>query len=135
MIYVLNERFRYLKNANLIVPAPITDIKRPYNQADLLAQYISTRVGIEMEDILYKTPHDPQHKTPWENKEENIRGKIKCLKRIDGKRVLLIDDTYNTGNTAKECAQILRNMGAADVTGLMAVRTVDKSSLSRLGLL
>lgn len=135
MVYVLNERFKYLKNANLIVPAPITDTGRSYNQAYLLAQYISSEIGIELQDVLYKTPHNPQHKTPWRKKEENIKGKIKSLKRIDGERVLLIDDTYNTGNTAKECALILRNMGAVDVTGLMAVRTIDKSSMYRLGLL
>jgi len=128
MVYVLDNRYSYLKKMNLIVPMPSSDTSRPFNQAYLLAQYVSSKSGIELQNILYFIlPHEPQHNIAWEKKEINIKGKIGCKKRVDGKKILLIDDTYNTGNTARECAQVLRSMGAIDVNGLMAVRTIDKS--------
>jgi len=127
MVYVLNSRYSYLKKMNLIVPIPSSDTARPFNQAYLLAQYISNKIGIQLHNILYfKSSHRAQHKTAWKNKETNIIGNIGCKERVDGKKILLIDDTYNTGSTANECAKVLRRMGAIDVNGLMAARTIDE---------
>jgi len=96
-----------------------------------LAQYVSSKIRIELQDILYFIlPHEAQHNIALEKKEINIIDNIGCRKRVDGKKILLIDDTYNTGNTAKECANVLKNMGAIDVNGLMAVRTIDKSHMN-----
>lgn len=131
MVYILNDRFSYLKKIDLIVPIPSSDTSRQFNQAYLLAQYVSSKIRIELQDILYFIlPHEAQHNIALEKKEINIIDNIGCRKRVDGKKILLIDDTYNTGNTAKECANVLKNMGAIDVNGLMAVRTIDKSHMN-----
>ncbi len=128
MVYVLNNKYIDLKNMDLLIPIPSSDISRSYNQALMLAQYISSRIGTEIQDVLYFIePHKPQHTTSWRDKENNIRGKIGCRKRVDGRKILLVDDTYITGSTSKECARILRDMGAVEVNGLMAGRSIDKS--------
>lgn len=36
-------------------------------------------------------------------------------RKIQGKTVLLVDDVYTTGSTAKECSKLLLKMGAKDV--------------------
>ena len=36
-------------------------------------------------------------------------------KKLQGKTVLLIDDVYTTGSTARECTKILKQSGAKEV--------------------
>ena len=85
---------------DIIVPVPPGDSKRPYNQAALLAKYVSTNTGIHYKDILYKKEEfPPQHSVNSNSKENNIKGKIGCNEKIVGLKVLLIDDTYITGDT------------------------------------
>jgi predicted amidophosphoribosyltransferase len=53
MVYVINTRYQDLKKMDIIVPVPSGDTKRPYNQAALLAIYVSKNIGIPYKDILY----------------------------------------------------------------------------------
>ncbi len=50
---------------------------------------------------------------------ENAKGSFVPLrhhqKKLHGKTVLLVDDVYTTGSTAKECSRLLIKMGAKDV--------------------
>jgi predicted amidophosphoribosyltransferase len=43
---------------------------------------------------------------------------------VKGRRVVLIDDIYTTGATAKGCARILKRAGAAEVNVLCWARVV-----------
>jgi len=98
--YLIGCSYQYLKDFSLIVAAPPSDPNRGFNQAALLAQNISKRISIPFSDELYKkriTP--PQRLTPSEQKEENVRDKYGCKRRIDGERVLIIDDICTTRNT------------------------------------
>jgi predicted amidophosphoribosyltransferase len=45
--------------------------------------------------------------------------------RIEGRRVLLVDDVYTTGATLGACAQVLRRAGAAGVDALTFARVVE----------
>jgi phosphoribosylpyrophosphate synthetase len=42
--------------------------------------------------------------------------------RVEGKRVLLVDDTWTTGTSLQSAAAVLKNAGAASVTGLCVAR-------------
>lgn len=135
MVYVINNCYQYLKDVDIIVPAPVGNLKRGYNQAALLAKYVSENISVPCEDILYKKEeYPPQHDIPLHEKENIIRGKIGCREEITGKKVLLIDDTYVTGNTKNECVRALKDRGAGDIWGLVIGRSVDRSHMDSIGL-
>lgn len=130
MVYVINERYQYLREMDIIVSVPSGDAKRGYNQSELLARYVSEKIGIPCNDILYKKEeYIPQHLTPLESKENNIKNKIGCKEKIVGKNVLLIDDAYITGDTKNECARALKKCGAENITCLVIGRAVDKTNM------
>jgi len=130
MVYVINNRYQYLKKMDIIVPVPPGDSKRPYNQAALLAEYVSTYTGIHYKDILYKKKdYPPQHTVDSNSKEINVKGKIGCKEKITGLKVLLIDDTYITGDTKNECARALKECGALDIRCLVIGRSVDETHI------
>jgi len=136
MVYVINNHYQYLKDVDIIVPAPVGDVKRGYNQAALLAKYVSENISIPCKDILYKTEeYLPQHNmiTSLRKKENAIRGKIGCGEEITGKKVLLIDDVYVTGNTKNECVRALKDCGAGEILGLVIGRADDQSNREFVG--
>lgn len=131
MVWVINNRYQFLRNMDLIVPVPNGDSEREYNQAALLAEYVSENIEIPFKDILYKKEEYPaQHTTvSLEDKCSNIKDKIGCNKEINEKRILLIDDTYITGNTKNECARVLKECGAKEIKCLIIGRSVDQTNL------
>ena len=64
-----------------------------------------------------------------EDKCSNIKDKIGCNEEINEKRILLIDDTYITGNTKNECARVLKECGAKEIKCLIIGRSVDQTNL------
>jgi len=48
---------------------------------------------------------------------ENVRHAFQARpgRRLDGQRVVLVDDVLTTGATTSACARVLRKMGAGDV--------------------
>lgn len=134
MVYVINNHYQYLKDVDIIVPAPVGNLERGYNQAALLAKYVSENISIPCKDILYKKEeYPPQHDTPLQEKENAIRDKIGCREEITGKKVLLIDDTYITGSTKNECVRALKKCGSGEIWGLVIGRAEDQSNREFVG--
>jgi competence protein ComFC len=55
---------------------------------------------------------------------KNVKGAfmVKEKRRIEGEKVLLVDDVYTTGSTVNECARVLREAKASDVAVLTLAR-------------
>ena len=119
-----------------IVPIPMHHSgirKRGYNQAELLARYLSEETGVPLRIFLRKirkTP--PQHTLSAEERAVNLKGALSLAQNAtpDGLRILLVDDVVTTGSTMTAAAEILREHGAASVCAASAARTRPKREQS-----
>ena len=58
------------------------------------------------------------------SKQENVANAFAVTDDVKGKRVILIDDIYDTGTTLKEIARVLTAKGAASITPVVIAKTV-----------
>ncbi len=113
----------------VVVPVPLYKKKRKtrgFNQAEVLARGLMAAVRrrrpemqIKLAGALLRRQRATESQaglTPHERRE-NVRGAFFVPKpeEIQGKHVLLIDDIYTTGATARACSKALRSAGAATV--------------------
>jgi predicted amidophosphoribosyltransferase len=135
MWYTLKNRLHELLKSDVIVPVPTSNLKeRGYNQAELLARYISKESKIPLEDILFTTMDCASvhsQETPA-GKAEAISGNMGCKKKYSGEVALLIDDTYQEGQTKTECARVLLDHGISKVWCLVLGRAVSKKHIEYL---
>ncbi len=106
---------------DLISSVPVTEktmAKRGYNQSLLLAQAVSSGIGVPWADHLLAKRADVVSQTTLgrEARIANMRDAIVPLDvDLTGKRILLVDDIFTTGATAYACGKALKQMGAAGV--------------------
>lgn len=118
-----------LAEADLILPVPLHPRRlfaRRFNQAALLARAISKASGVDWDaDLLHRRRHTPsQGGLSYRQRRENMRGAFTVKRRLDGRRVVLVDDVMTTGATAEACAKALRRAGAQRVALLTLTRVV-----------
>ena len=123
-IVIKNEKVRaILENYDIITPVPIhtrRKAQRGYNQSELIAKEIANQVKkIKYEGhVLKKVKHTvPQSSLTKEQRKQNAQNVYKIMhqEKIKNKRIVLLDDIYTTGNTAKACAKILKENGAKKI--------------------
>ena len=116
----------FLKKYDIIIPVPISKTRkrqRGYNQSELIIKEC-TKLDKDIKvctNILYKIKNTkPQSSLNKEQRKINIQGAyiIKNNEIINNKKILLFDDIYTTGSTLEECAKVLRQAGAYEVSVL-----------------
>lgn len=119
-----------LQPPDLIVPVPLHPQRlavRGYNQAGILARVIGKEFALPVrEDVLLRhRSTGPQASLGYSARQSNVKGAFTVAKAwcIVGKAVLLIDDVYTTGATARACTEALLHAGARRVD--IAVLAVD----------
>jgi ComF family protein len=112
--------------ADVLVPVPIHQKRqreRGYNQSSLVARELGKMSGLPLvEDCLIKKVNTPpQVRTASvSERRKNIADAFICADgRLQGKRVLLVDDVSTSGATLNACAGVLKTAGAASVWGLV----------------
>lgn len=104
-------------------------LERGFNQAQVLAEFISKQTGIPLdEQSLIRKLDTPMHRAAMDEKARAISVKnvfeAARPKLISGKRVLLIDDVFTSGATVSSCAQELKRNGAEKVYVFTLARTL-----------
>jgi ComF family protein len=114
---------------SVIMPVPLHPRRlrqRGFNQAMILAREISRRFSLRLDFLSLQRIvfTEPQVGLGKDMRERNIRGAFHVADagRIKGEKIILVDDVYTTGSTAKECARILMKNKAEKVAVLTLAR-------------
>jgi ComF family protein len=121
---------------DLVAPVPLhwrRQWQRGFNQAGLLAREIARRWSVPVRNVARRTrATSPQAGLTNAKRRANVRGafSVKRGVRLDGKRVLLVDDVLTTGASASACARALKRAGARQVTLLVLARADRRAFVS-----
>jgi ComF family protein len=120
-----------LPHADAIVPVPLHKKrlwKREFNQTALIGRHLARGLKIPLRmDMLKKVKETiPQTDVRGAERSKNVRGSFAAAGRIQGLRLILIDDVITTGATVTECAKVLRKAGAAEVIVVALARSMPK---------
>jgi ComF family protein len=119
-----------------VVPMPLhwrRGWERGFNQSELLAREIAKKWNVPLQRSVRRVKSTaPQAGLTNAKRRTNVAGAFAVKKnvRLDGARVLLVDDVLTTGATAAACARALKRAGAAHVTLLALARTDRRVALS-----
>ena len=120
-----NEKIsKKLETCDIIIPIPISKKRqkqRGYNQSLLIAKEISKKLNIPYNQNLIKTKDIiEQSKLNKEQRQKNIYGvyELKNAKKLENKKIILVDDIFTTGSTVNEASRILSNANVKEITVL-----------------
>jgi ComF family protein len=122
-----------IADAGVVVPVPLHRRRlwwRRFNQSALLAGTVAEKSGKPLAPFALQRVRATVHQvglTPKE-RETNVRGafRVPAAEKIAvaGRRVLLVDDVYTTGATARAATRALLRAGAVGVDILVFARVV-----------
>lgn len=111
-----------------IVPVPASGPARGYNVPELIALPVAKALELPLEPnaLCRARTKRRQAGMPFEERLANVAGAFRVLDpaRVEGRRILLVDDVITTGATVSACTHALLQAGAESVFAV-AVATVE----------
>lgn len=107
---------------DLVVPVPLHPTKqreREFNQAERIARHLARALSLPLRRDLVRRgqPTRTQTLLTKSQRAENVRRAFLPggTAKLNGERVILVDDVLTTGATTSACARVLRRLGAGEV--------------------
>jgi len=114
-----------------VVPVPMHWWRRSLrgtSAATELARQIATLLGLPSSRALVRQRATRmQNELPIADRPGNVAGAFRACRRLEGERILLVDDVVTTGSTLSACCRALLDAGAFTVDGAVVARA-DRSS-------
>jgi len=118
-------------SVDIVIAVPISknrQYERGYNQSELIAKNYAKRLNIPYEkNVIQKVIDLPPQSTL--NRTERLQSlnnafHISQPQKVEGKRVLLVDDIITTGTTLKTCANLCYLAGATQVQTITVAASI-----------
>lgn len=127
----LEHRFEEgLPKPQRLLPVPMASKRlrqRGFNQAAMLANWLSASLGIPCDERLLLRPRETlaQQELDARSRQRNLRNAFALAEgvQVKGLHLALVDDVLTTGATANALARLLREAGAARVDVYCLART------------
>ncbi|MBT0960501.1 ComF family protein [Denitromonas sp. IR12] len=115
-------------SVDVIVPVPLHPARlaeRGFNQAVEIARPLAQawEIALVTRGVARLRRTDDQVGLALSARRKNLRHAFSCEAKLDGARVLIIDDVMTTGATLDALALCLKRAGAASVCNLVIART------------
>lgn len=121
-----------LSTVDTAVPVPLHEGRlkeRGFNQTEKLFGDWLARKNLPLRDLLIRTLPTPKlYSLGKAEREKILRGAFAAAESVNlsGQRILIVDDIFTTGTTCKECAKVLKSLGAAKVSVLAFAADFDE---------
>ena len=116
------------RSYDAVIPVPASSRARGYNVPEQMARPLARAVGVPLEPqaLCRVRSTRRQEGLTLDERLANVAGafRVHGPERVEGKRLLLVDDVLTTGATAAACAQALLDAGAQSVFAV-ALATVE----------
>ena len=126
-----NSQLTEIARPELIIPVPLHRKRlqeRGFNQALVLARtfYPEERRLVDFSTMIRQRHTNPQTGLSGKDRRRNLKNAFLVTneEKVQGKRVVLVDDVFTTGTTVSECARVLKRAGASEVNVLTLARVV-----------
>ncbi len=122
-----------------LVPIPLHRgrlLGRGYDQAALLTRALARATGLPLCSTLLRRIRATRRQVGLTEAErtENVHGAFAVTGPLPGGPVVLVDDVFTTGATARAATAVLREAGARGVYVLTLARAVGEANPGRFGL-
>lgn len=110
-----------LNGIDFVVPVPLHQSRlaeRGFNQTEEIFAEWFAKKNLPLKNILIRTVETPRLYSFGKSEREKIlSGAFAAVEELDlsGKKILLVDDIFTTGTTCRECAKVLKSLGAEKV--------------------
>lgn len=116
------------RSYDCVVPVPASSKVRGYNVPERMARPIARALGVPVETkaLLRARAARRQEGLSLDERLANVAGAFRVAEpqRVEGRRILLVDDVITTGATVAACTQALLDAGAQSVFAV-ALATVE----------